>query len=208
LLVRGGIGAYTGVQAAEKADAKGNPQPRHGCVRPSGPAASFGGRSLPIAHRTDSQPEPNRRKQVTILIAEDDDDDFLLAEDALRDGRIVNRLERVSDGQQLLDYLRGENGFADRDQFPFPSLLLLDLNMPKLDGREALAAIKGDPDLRALPVVVMTTSRDEEDVMRSYDMGVSSFIRKPVTFEQFVNVVKVFGQYWLEVVELPPTRGT
>ncbi len=162
---------------------------------------------MPIVLPPDKASEPNLGKHVTILIAEDDDDDFMLAEDALRDGRIVNRLERVVDGVELLAYLRGQGEYADRRAHPYPSLLLLDLNMPRLDGREALEQIKADPALRSLPVVVMTTSRDEEDVVKSYDSGVSSFIRKPVTFEQFVHMVKVFGRYWLEVVELPPSRG-
>lgn len=140
---------------------------------------------------------------VRILLAEDDDDDYLLTEQAFTENRLANRLKRVRDGVELLDYLHGRGPFADRESYPHPALLLLDLNMPRMDGREALAAIKSDPRLRRLPVVVLTTSHAQEDVVRSYDLGVNSFISKPVAFHGLVNAIRALGCYWLEIVELP-----
>ena len=137
---------------------------------------------------------------ITILLADDDEDDRMMTRDALRDARLKNRLETVIDGVELLSYLRREGEYADA---PRPGLILLDLNMPRMDGREALAAIKQDPELRSIPVVVLTTSKAEEDVLRSYDLGVNSFITKPVTFLGLVEVMKIFSRYWLEIVDLP-----
>lgn len=143
-------------------------------------------------------------KPSTILIAEDDDDDFLLTEQALRETRLLNPLQRVVDGQQLMDYLQRLGPYRDRNAYPSPSLILLDLNMPRKDGREALREIKLSESLRHLPVVVLTTSKAEEDIVRSYDLGVNSFIIKPVTFGGLVEAVKVLGRYWFELVKLPP----
>lgn len=143
-------------------------------------------------------------KPSTILIAEDDDDDFLLTEQALREARLLNPLQRVVDGQQLMDYLQRQGPYRDRNIYPRPSLILLDLNMPRKDGREALREIKVNESLRQLPVVVLTTSKAEEDIVRSYDLGVNSFIIKPVTFGGLVEAVKVLGRYWFELVKLPP----
>ncbi len=143
-------------------------------------------------------PEP-----ITILLADDDEDDRMMTRDALRDARLHNPLKTVNDGVQLMAYLRHEGDFADPGQSPRPGLILLDLNMPRMDGREALAAIKQDPELRSIPVVVLTTSKAEEDVIRTYDLGVNSFITKPVTFLGLVEVMKVFSRYWLEIVDLP-----
>lgn len=140
---------------------------------------------------------------VRILLAEDDDDDFYLTERALKENRLHNELSRVRDGEELLRYLRHGGEFSRGTQTPEPSLILLDLNMPKMDGREALREIKSDPALHHIPVVVLTTSRAEEDVVRSYKFGVNSFITKPLTFLGLVEAMKVLGRYWFEVVELP-----
>jgi two-component system response regulator len=143
-------------------------------------------------------------RPITILLADDDEDDRLMTRDALRDARLHNPLRTVIDGVELMEYLRREGKYSDPDESPRPGMILLDLNMPRMDGREALGAIKGDPDLRSIPVVVLTTSKAEEDVVRSYDLGVNSFITKPVTFLGLVEVMKVFSRYWLEIVDLPP----
>jgi two-component system, response regulator len=143
-------------------------------------------------------------RPITILMADDDEEDRDLTGEALSRARLTNELRFVGDGQELLDYLRHEGRYAERgDDAPTPGIILLDLNMPKKDGREALAEIKADPRLRTIPVVVLTTSRDEEDVIRSYNLGVSSFITKPVTFGSLVDVMSAWGRYWLEIVELP-----
>jgi CheY-like chemotaxis protein len=142
-------------------------------------------------------------KGITILLAEDDADDRLLVKEALAEGRVLNELRSVEDGEELLDYLRRRGRYADPEESPRPGLVLLDLNMPRKDGREALREIKGDPDLKRIPIVVMTTSKAEEDVLRSYDLGANSYITKPVTFERLVELMKVMGRYWFELVELP-----
>ena len=140
-------------------------------------------------------------KPITILMAEDDPDDRLLTKDAFAESRLVNGLHFVEDGEELMDYLRRQGKYKGA---PRPGLILLDLNMPKMDGREALAEIKTDPSLRRIPVVVLTTSQAEEDILRSYDLGVSGFITKPVTFEGLVKVMQTINMYWLQIVELPP----
>lgn len=142
---------------------------------------------------------------ITILLADDDPDDRRLTQDAFAQSRLANDLRCVEDGQELLDYLRRDGRFRG-EQAPRPGLILLDLNMPRLDGREALQAIKADPSLRSIPIVVLTTSKSEEDVFRSYDLGVNSFITKPVSFQGLVEVVRVLGHYWFEIVELPGTQ--
>lgn len=143
------------------------------------------------------------RKGITILLAEDDADDRLLVREALSEGRVLNELRCVEDGEELLDYLRRRGRYADPETSPRPGLVLLDLNMPRKDGREALREIKGDPDLKRIPIVVMTTSKAEEDIVRSYDLGANSYVTKPVTFERLVELMKVMGRYWIEFVELP-----
>jgi CheY-like chemotaxis protein len=148
-----------------------------------------------------SQPEVPTRP-FTILLADDDEEDRELARDALQDSRLANEMKFVVDGQDLLDYLRHEGRWAEQ-YAPRPGIILLDLNMPKMDGREALAEMKADDSLRRIPVVVLTTSKDEADVLSSYDLGVSSFITKPVTFGGLVDVMKTWTQYWFEIVELP-----
>lgn len=143
------------------------------------------------------------KKPLAILMADDDADDRLLAEEAMIESRVLNKLYFVEDGVQLMDYLRGKGQYSDREKFPVPSLILLDLNMPKMDGREALAAIKADAALRRIPVVILTTSQAEEDMQRGYDLGAASYIAKPVTFEALVDLMRTLGRYWVEFVELP-----
>jgi len=122
---------------------------------------------------------------------------------ALKQNRLLNHLYRVKDGEELMDFLLHRGAYGDERRSPQPSLILLDLNMPRKDGREALREIKSDPVLRRYPVVVLTTSHAEEDVVRSYDLGVNSFITKPVTFQGLLEAVRVLGRYWFEIVELP-----
>jgi len=143
---------------------------------------------------------------ITILVCDDDEDDCVLTQQALEDAHITNRVRFVGDGEQLLDYLYQRGEFAgETGKAPRPGLILLDLNMPKMDGREALKVIKGDATLHDIPVVVLTTSRLDADIARSYQLGVNSFITKPVTFSGLVEAMHALGRYWLEIVELPPT---
>lgn len=144
---------------------------------------------------------------LVILMADDDPDDRLLAEDALREARVVNQLQCVGDGEELLAYLRREGEWTRLRGTPLPALILLDLNMPRKDGREALRELKQDPQLRTIPVVILTTSKAEEDVLRTYDLGASSYISKPVTFQGLVQVMRTLGHYWLELVRLPAAGG-
>jgi two-component system, response regulator len=143
-------------------------------------------------------------RPFTILMADDDEEDRELARDALQDSRLANEMKFVVDGQDLLDYLRREGRWAGPEvQAPRPGIILLDLNMPKKDGREALAEIKADESLRRIPIVVLTTSSDEADIVATYDLGVSSFITKPVTFGALVDVMRSWTQYWFEIVQIP-----
>ncbi|KPL19552.1 MAG: chemotaxis protein CheY [candidate division Zixibacteria bacterium SM23_81] len=143
------------------------------------------------------------RKPFTILIADDDPDDRLMVKETWEDNLLANGLVFVEDGEELMDYLYRRGKYVQLKNSPFPGLILLDLNMPKKNGREALKEIKADPDLRQIPVVVLTTSRAEEDIYRAYNLGVNSFITKPLTFETFVHIIKTIGKFWLEIVELP-----
>ncbi|HEX8617951.1 MAG TPA: response regulator [Thermoanaerobaculia bacterium] len=143
-------------------------------------------------------------RPIVILLADDDEEDRMLAADALEASRVVNDLRFVEDGEELLDYLYHRGKFSDPASSPTPGLILLDLNMPRKDGREALKEIKADPDLRRVPVVVLTTSKAEEDIYRTYDLGANSFITKPVSFDGLVAVMRDIGRYWIEIVELPP----
>lgn len=145
------------------------------------------------------------RNPITILMADDDAEDRMLAREALEESRLANDFRYVENGEELLDYLRRRGQYADPAVSPRPGLILLDLNMPRKDGFEALAEIKEDPNLRQIPVVILTTSRAEEDVYRGYDLGVNSFITKPVSFEGLVEAMKTLGRYWFEIVELPKT---
>jgi CheY-like chemotaxis protein len=146
----------------------------------------------------------NGKRPVVILMADDDEEDRELTRDALQSSHLANEMRFAVDGQDLMDYLRHEGRYAeDGGSAPRPGIILLDLNMPKKDGREALAEMKADESLRSIPVVVLTTSKDEEDVFRTYDLGVSAFITKPVTFAGLVEVMKTWQRYWFEIVELP-----
>ena len=142
----------------------------------------------------------NQDKPMTILMADDDPDDRMLTRDAFAESRLANPLEMVEDGEELMQYLLRQGKYADKAK---PGIILLDLNMPRKDGREALREIKSHPELKRIPVIILTTSKSEEDVFRTYDLGVNSFITKPVTFENLVEVLRVLGKYWFEIVELP-----
>jgi CheY-like chemotaxis protein len=142
-------------------------------------------------------------KPITILMADDDPDDRQMTREAFEESRLANDLRFVEDGAELMDYLCRRNQYTDPDSSPRPGLILLDLNMPKKDGRQALSEIKANPSLRNIRVVVMTTSKAEEDILRTYDLGASSYVTKPVTFAALVDVITTMGRYWLEIVELP-----
>ncbi len=143
------------------------------------------------------------KKSITILMADDDSDDRLLTKRALEQNNIVNDFRYVEDGEQLLDYLNHKGNYSDPKESPRPGLILLDLNMPRKDGREALGEIKKDESLRRIPIVILTTSKEEEDILRSYDLGVNSYITKPVTFQGLVDAMRTIGRYWLDIVKLP-----
>ena len=144
-------------------------------------------------------------KPITILMADDDEDDRLLTQDALAESRVLNELHFVEDGVELLEYLERKGKFVDKSISPRPGLILLDLNMPRMDGREALEAIKANPNLKGIPVVILTTSKQEEDMVKGYHLGAASYITKPVTFDGLVELMKTLGKYWVEFVELPST---
>lgn len=144
---------------------------------------------------------------ITILMADDDEDDRLMAKDAVEEARLLNEICFVEDGEELMDYLHHRGEYSDLKKSPRPGLILLDLNMPKKDGREALKEIKTDSSLRQIPIVVLTTSKAEEDILRTYDLGVNSFITKPVSFDSLVDIMKVLGKYWFNIVELPSTQS-
>jgi CheY-like chemotaxis protein len=142
-------------------------------------------------------------KTITILMADDDPDDCLLVSRAFKTSKLCNDLRFVNDGEDLMDYLHQRGNYKELGRAPRPGLILLDLNMPRKDGREALKEIRTDAALKEIPVVILTTSKDEEDILRSYNLGANSYITKPVTFEGLVDVVKSLGKYWFEIVELP-----
>jgi CheY-like chemotaxis protein len=144
------------------------------------------------------------KKSVTILMADDDPDDRRMTKEAFDESHLMNDLRFVEDGEELLDYLNRRGKYTDPESAPWPALLLLDLNMPRKDGREALEELKKDPRFRGIRVVIMTTSKAEEDVVRSYNLSAASYITKPVTFDRLVEVIRTLGKYWLEIVELPP----
>jgi CheY-like chemotaxis protein len=148
------------------------------------------------------------RRPITILLVDDDEEDLQMTQEALRESRLGNDLRAARDGEELMDYLLRRGQYADAGDSPKPGLILLDLNMPRKDGREALAEIKSTPDLRKIPVIVLTTSKAEEDIFRTYDLGVNSFITKPVTFSGLVEAMEVVSQYWFEIVALPNERRT
>lgn len=146
-------------------------------------------------------------KPITILMADDDDDDRRLTKEALLEGRLANDLRFVENGEELMEYLRRQGKYTGAEA-PRPGLILLDLNMPRKDGRTVLKEIKSDPELRQIPVVVLTTSHADEDIFKSYDLGVNSYIVKPVTFEALVDILQTLEKYWFEIVELPPGIGS
>jgi len=137
---------------------------------------------------------------IVMLMADDDADDRMFALDAMREGRVNNDLRTVENGEKALDFLHQRNGYEGA---PRPGLVMLDLNMPKLGGLDVLKAMKEDDALRAIPVVILTTSKAEEDRIRSYNLGAASFITKPVTFEKLVELMQAIGKYWVEFVDLP-----
>lgn len=141
--------------------------------------------------------------KVPILIADDDSDDREMIRDALKESRLLNELFFVKDGEELMSFLNQTGKYEDAKQYPLPGLILLDLNMPRMDGREALKEIKGNPKFKGIPVVVLTTSEAEEDIYKTYNLGVNSFITKPVSFDDLVSVMKELGKYWFEIVALP-----
>jgi CheY-like chemotaxis protein len=143
-------------------------------------------------------------KPIEILMADDDPEDCMLVKDAWHESRLVNNLNFVEDGEALMDYLFHRDKYSDPASSPTPDLILLDLNMPRKDGREALKEIKSNPELRRIPVVILTTSKEEADILSTYDLGANSFIKKPVTFESLVDVVKTLAKYWFQIVELVP----
>jgi CheY-like chemotaxis protein len=152
-------------------------------------------------------PEP-RRTPLPILLADDDEDDRDFTHQAVRSAGLPNELKFVVDGQDLMDYLRRAGAYADASvDAPRPAVILLDLNMPRKDGREALSEIKTDARLRSIPVVALTTSSDQHDISRTYELGANSFITKPVTFAGLVEAMGTIRRYWFELVELP-VRGT
>ena len=142
-------------------------------------------------------------KPIVILMADDDADDRLLAQDALAECRLANDLHSVENGEELLDYLHHRGKYSEPGKAPRPGLILLDLNMPRKDGREALREIKSNPELRKIPVVVLTTSKADTDIGNIYALGANSFIAKPVAFDSLVKVMKAIKSYWFETVELP-----
>ena len=140
---------------------------------------------------------------LTILMADDDEDDRLLTRDALAEGKVLNRVEFVENGLQLWQYLTAQAPYDDRERYPLPSLVLLDLNMPIMDGREVLQKMKAHPNLKRIPVVILTTSKAEEDKFKTYELGAASYITKPVSFSALVSLMQALGRYWIEFVELP-----
>lgn len=142
------------------------------------------------------------KKPVVILMAEDDEDDRLMSKEALEESRVLNDLRFAYDGQDLLDYLRKEGAYRNSD-CPRPGIILLDLNMPRKNGLQTLEELKADPEFKSIPVVILTTSKAEEDIVLSYNLGAASYIRKPVDFNDLVDLMKAMGRYWIEIVDLP-----
>ncbi|MFD2521499.1 response regulator [Emticicia soli] len=146
------------------------------------------------------------KKSIMILMADDDPDDRVMTKEALEENFLLNELRFVEDGAELMDYLKRRGKYSNPENSPRPGVILLDLNMPKKDGRECLREIKSDDELKSIPVIVLTTSKAEEDILRTYDLGVNSFVTKPVTFVELVEVMKNLGNYWFDIVQLPKTN--
>ena len=148
----------------------------------------------------------NTNAQQIILMADDDADDRLLVQDALNECQLLETVRFVADGEELMDYLLRRGAFSDPERSPAPGLILLDLNMPRKDGREALTEIRLHPDLRRIPVVVFTTSKADTDVRSLYDLGANSFVPKPTAFAALVKIMEALSGYWFGIVELPPPK--
>ena len=145
----------------------------------------------------------HRIKNATILLVEDDPGDQELTRRALEEDVVHTDLRIVNDGKEALDYLHREGAFSDPENSPRPDLILLDLNMPRVDGRQVLEQVREDPDISRIPVIALTTSDEEEDVLRSYDLGCKSFIKKPVEIDTFIETIRELQHYWFELVTLP-----
>jgi CheY-like chemotaxis protein len=143
------------------------------------------------------------RMPITILMADDDPDDHLLTWEAFEETKLTHDLRFVKDGEELMDYLYRRGQYTDPNLSPQPGVILANLNMPRKDGCEALIEIKSDPKLRIIPIVILTTSKAEEDILNTYNLGASSFITKPATFDKLIDTVYVLGKYWSEIAELP-----
>ena len=141
---------------------------------------------------------------IRILVADDDADDRLMIKDAFEESKLANPVDFVHDGVQLMEYLKREGAYGHLAGHPYPGFILLDLNMPRKDGRTALKEIKESPVLHRIPIIILTTSKAEEDIIKTYNLGVNSFICKPVSFDGLVEIVKTVGRYWIEIVALPP----
>jgi len=145
--------------------------------------------------------KPKKGKDVEILLVEDNPGDIRLTKEALKEGKVKNKLYIVKDGMEALNFLKRKGEFS---KVPRPDLILLDLNLPKKDGRDVLKEIKMNDDLKRIPVVILTTSKDEEDVIKTYNLHANAYITKPVDLDQFINVIKTIDDFWLSVVKLPP----
>lgn len=141
---------------------------------------------------------------IRIVVADDDADDRMMIKDAFDESKLGNPVDFVEDGVELLEYLHRQGKWTHLANQPFPGFILLDLNMPRKDGRTVLKEIKESSELLRIPIVILTTSKAEEDIIRTYNLGVNSFICKPVSFDKLVDIVKTVGHYWIEIVALPP----
>jgi CheY-like chemotaxis protein len=141
---------------------------------------------------------------IRIVVADDDADDRMMIRDAFEESKLGNPIDFVEDGMELMEYLNREGKYANLAGQPFPGFILLDLNMPRKDGRTALKEIKESAELHRIPIVILTTSKAEEDIIKTYNLGVNSFICKPVSFDKLVDIVKTVGHYWIQIVALPP----
>jgi CheY-like chemotaxis protein len=141
---------------------------------------------------------------IRILVADDDADDRMMIQDAFEESKLGNPVDFAEDGVEVMEYLRREGKFKHLIGQPYPGFILLDLNMPRKDGRTALQEIKASADLHRIPIVILTTSKADEDIVKTYNLGVNSFICKPVSFDKLVDIVKTVGRYWIEIVALPP----
>ncbi len=141
---------------------------------------------------------------IRIVVADDDADDRMMIRDAFEESKLGNPIDFVEDGMELMEYLKREGKYSSLAGQPYPGFILLDLNMPRKDGRTALKEIKESAELHRIPIVILTTSKAEEDIIKTYNLGVNSFICKPVSFDKLVDIVKTVGHYWIQIVALPP----